>query len=95
MSYNLYTFSIPVFTGGLLNLSHLLEKAQTHPAEAKIPEKTFLDLRLAPDMNLLTSQVQNACYHATSVIDRLVRRRKLGEVKHFPVRNLETKCAKI
>lgn len=68
MSYNLYTFSIPVFIRGLRNLSHLLEKAQAH---SKIPEKTFLDSRLAPDMNPFIFQVQNACYHSTSVIDRL------------------------
>lgn len=70
-SYNLYTISIPVFTRGLRNLSHLLDKAQVHIKTGNVSEQTLLDSRLAPDMLPLTFQIENACDHATSVVERL------------------------
>ena len=60
MSISLYDLSVPVFTRGLGQLTHLLDKSLAHAKANGIDTATLVDARLAPDMLTLAGQVQRA-----------------------------------
>ena len=64
MSTTTFSASVPVFIRMLGNLSHILNKAETHAVEKKITPPALLQARLFPDMFPLIRQVQIACDNA-------------------------------
>lgn len=60
MALSLYDLSVPVFTRGLGQLTHLLDKSLAHVKANGIDPATLVDARLAPDMLTLTGQIQRA-----------------------------------
>lgn len=60
MALSMYDLSIPVFTRGLGQLAHLLERGLAHAKAEAIDPSTLVDARLAPDMFTLARQVQSA-----------------------------------
>lgn len=60
MALSMYDLSVPVFTRGLGQLTHLLEKSLAHARANDIDPAVLVDARLAPDMLTLAGQVQRA-----------------------------------
>jgi hypothetical protein len=60
MTLSLYEISVPALVGGLQNLSHQIDLALAHGAEAGIDGTDFVQARLAPDMLTFAGQVQRA-----------------------------------
>ena len=60
MALSLYDLSVPVFSRGLGQLTHVLEKSLAHAKANDIDPATLVDARLAPDMITLAGQVQRA-----------------------------------
>lgn len=60
MALSMYDLSVPVFSRGLGQLTHLLEKSLAHAKANDIDPATLVDARLAPDMLTLAGQVQRA-----------------------------------
>lgn len=60
MALTMYDLSVPVFTRGLGQLAHLLDKGLAHAQAANIDPATLVEARLAPDMFPLARQVQSA-----------------------------------
>jgi hypothetical protein len=60
MALSLYDLSVPVFTRGLGQLTHLLDKSLAHANANGIDPATLVEARLAPDMLTLAGQVQRA-----------------------------------
>jgi hypothetical protein len=60
MALSLYDLSVPVFTRGLGQLTHLLDKSLAHAKANGIDPATLVEARLAPDMLTLAGQVQRA-----------------------------------
>ncbi|HEY2257134.1 MAG TPA: DUF1993 domain-containing protein [Variovorax sp.] len=60
MAISFYDLSVPVFTRGLGQLAHVLDKALAHAVSAGIDPTEFVNARLAPDMFTLAGQVQSA-----------------------------------
>lgn len=60
MALSLYDLSVPVFTRGLGQLTHLLDKSLVHAKANGIDPATLVEARLAPDMLTLAGQVQRA-----------------------------------
>ncbi|MBU1361576.1 MAG: DUF1993 domain-containing protein [Gammaproteobacteria bacterium] len=60
MSLSLYDLSVPVFTRGLGQLAHLLDKGLAHAKASDIEPAVLFNARLAPDMFTLAGQVQSA-----------------------------------
>ncbi|MDM0012170.1 DUF1993 domain-containing protein [Variovorax sp. J22P168] len=60
MAISLYDISVPVFTRGLGQLAHVLDKGLAHAQAAGTDPDLLLQARLAPDMFTLTGQVQSA-----------------------------------
>lgn len=60
MALSMYDLSVPVFTRGLGQLAHLLDKGLAHAKAGNIDPATLIDARLAPDMFPLARQVQSA-----------------------------------
>lgn len=71
MSISMYQASVPRILNMLTNLSHLLDKAQTHIEAKKLNESALIQFRLYPDMFPLVRQVQIACDTAKGVVARL------------------------
>jgi uncharacterized protein len=71
MSISMYDFSIPILTGGLANLSAILDKAAAHAAAKKFDSVVLAQARLFPDMFPLVRQVQIACDTAKGAAARL------------------------
>lgn len=71
MSISMYQASVPRILNMLANLSHLLDKAQTHIETKKLNESALTQFRLYPDMFPLVRQVQIACDTAKGVVARL------------------------
>jgi hypothetical protein len=67
----MYQASVPRILNMLTNLSHLLDKAQTHIDAKKLNESALTQFRLYPDMFPLVRQVQIACDTAKGVVARL------------------------
>ena len=60
MALSLYDLSVPVFSRGLGQLTHVLEKSLAHAKANDIDPAALVDARLAPDMITLAGQVQRA-----------------------------------
>ena len=60
MALSMYDLSVHVFTRGLGQLAHLLEKGLAHAKAENIDPATLVEARLAPDMFTLARQVQSA-----------------------------------
>ena len=60
MALSLYDVSVPVFTRGLGQLGHILEKGLAHAQATGIDPSQLVNARLAPDMFTLAGQVQSA-----------------------------------
>jgi hypothetical protein len=60
MALSLYDLSVPVFTRGLGQLTHLLDKSLVHATANGVDPATLVEARLAPDMLTLAGQVQRA-----------------------------------
>jgi len=60
MAISFYDISVPVFTRGLGQLAHVLDKGLAHAQAAGIDPATLVNARLAPDMFTLAGQVQSA-----------------------------------
>jgi len=60
MALSLYDISVPVFSRGLGQLTHVLEKSLAHANANGIDPATLVDARLAPDMITLAGQIQRA-----------------------------------
>ena len=70
MSISMYQASIPRIVNMLINLDHLLDKAQSHIDTKKLNEAALTQFRLYPDMFPLTRQVQIACDTAKGLVAR-------------------------
>jgi uncharacterized protein len=71
MSVSMYKLSVPVFIRGLNVLAGLLDKAEAHAAERKIPLDDLFNARLAPDMLPLSGQIQRVSDTSKNAIGRL------------------------
>jgi hypothetical protein len=60
MALSLYDISVPLFSRGLGQLSHVLDKGLAHAQAAGIDPVELVNARLAPDMFTLAGQVQSA-----------------------------------
>lgn len=60
MALSLYDISVPVFSRGLGQLSHVLDKGLAHAQASGIDPVELVNARLAPDMFTLAGQVQSA-----------------------------------
>ncbi len=60
MALSLYDVSVPVFTRGLGQLAHILEKGLAHAQAAGTDPSELINARLAPDMFTLAGQIQSA-----------------------------------
>jgi len=60
MALSLYDVSVPVFTRGLGQLSHILDKGLAHVEASGIDPSQLVNARLAPDMFTLAGQIQSA-----------------------------------
>jgi hypothetical protein len=60
MALSLYDVSVPVFSRGLAQLSHLLDKGLAHAQATGIDPAVLVNARLAPDMFTLAGQIQSA-----------------------------------
>ncbi|MET3916729.1 hypothetical protein ABID97_003511 [Variovorax sp. OAS795] len=60
MALSLYDLSVPVFSRGLGQLTHVLEKSLAHAKANDIDPAALVDAKLAPDMITLAGQVQRA-----------------------------------
>jgi hypothetical protein len=60
MALSFYDISVPVFTRGLGQLSHVLDKGLAHAQSAGVDPTQLVNARLAPDMFTLAGQVQSA-----------------------------------
>ena len=60
MALSMYDLSVPVFTRGLGQLTHLLDKSLAHAKAQGIDLGTLVEARLAPDMLTLAGQIQRA-----------------------------------
>lgn len=74
MTISMYQASVPVFSGVLKNLSHVLSRGEAFAAGEGIDPGELLTARLAPDMLPLTAQVQIATDHAKGACARLAGR---------------------
>ena len=71
MTISMYQASVPVFSGVLKNLSHVLAKGEAFATAQGIDPAELLSGRLAPDMYPLVRQVQIATDHAKGAPARL------------------------
>ena len=71
MSISMYQASVPRILNMLTNLSHLLDKAQTHIEAKKLNESALTQFSLYPNMFPLVRQVQIACDTAKGAAARL------------------------
>ncbi len=71
MSLSMYQASVPAFIAMLNNLNAILEKAEAFAKERNIEESVLLNWRLAPDMFVLTRQIQIAADFAKGTTARL------------------------
>lgn len=71
MTVSMYALTAPVFTRMLTNMSNWLDKAEAFAAERKFDPTVLAAARLAPDMNPLSFQVQNATDRSKFALSRL------------------------
>lgn len=70
----MYDISVAVFSTRVKALANVLSAAEQNAVERKIDPQVFLTARLAPDMFVLTRQVQIATDHAKGAPSRLAGR---------------------
>jgi hypothetical protein len=61
-SHAFYSYTITALIRALINISDILDKAESHTAANKIEPVNFLQARLYPDMFALIQQLQYCCY---------------------------------
>ena len=71
--FNMYDGSVYFYINGMRTLAHILKKAEEHCKENNIPEKEFMEARLAPDMNPLPFQIQTASNTAKNTLVRVLK----------------------
>lgn len=71
MPVSMYKLSVPVFIRGLNILANLLDKAESHAAQHKMPLDDLFNARLAPDMLPLSGQIQRVSDTSKNTIGRL------------------------
>ena len=71
MPLSLYDVSVPVFSRGLAQLSHVLDKGRSHASDAGLDPAALVQARLAPDMFTLAGQVQCTGDAAKACVARL------------------------
>ena len=71
MQYPYYSFSVPVFRAGMVNLLTILDKAIAFAGERKVKDAVILETRLAVDMLPFARQVQIASDNAKGTCARL------------------------
>ena len=71
MTISMFQASVPRLINVLNNLSHILDKAQTHIDAKKLDATALIQFRLFPDMLNFTRQVQIASDTANGVVARL------------------------
>ncbi|WP_426227169.1 DUF1993 domain-containing protein [Pararhizobium sp. DWP3-4] len=71
MPVSMFKLSVPVFIRGLNVLAGLLDKAESHAAQKKIPLDDLFNARLAPDMLPLSAQIQRVSDTSKNTIGRL------------------------
>ncbi len=71
MTISMSSASVPVFSAMLVNLSHILDKAQAHADAKKFDPAVLLTYRLAPDMLPFTRQILVACDAAKNGVARI------------------------
>jgi hypothetical protein len=71
MPVSMYKISVPVFIRALNVLAGLLDKAEAHAAEKKVPLDDLFNARLAPDMLPLSGQIQRVSDTSKNAIGRL------------------------
>ncbi len=71
MPVSMFKLSVPVFIRGLNVLAALLDKAESHAVEKKIPLDNLFNARLAPDMLPLSAQIQRVSDTSKNTIGRL------------------------
>ena len=71
MTISMFQASVPRLINVLNNLSHILDKAQTHIDAKKLDATALIQFRLFPDMLNFTRQVQIASDTAKGVVARL------------------------
>lgn len=71
MALSLYDISVPVFTRGLAQLSHVLDKGLAHAQATGADPDAMVRASLTPDMFTLAGQVQCACDAAKACVARL------------------------
>jgi hypothetical protein len=71
MQISMYAMSVPIFVKSLGNLSAILDKGEAFSAAKKIDPAVLINMRLAPDMFPLLSQVRIACDFAKGAAARL------------------------
>jgi uncharacterized protein len=71
MKISVHAMSVDLLANALGNLSHVLEKGQSHAIARKFDPAVLLSARLAPDMLPLTRQVQIASDSAKYGVARL------------------------
>lgn len=89
MQISMYEALVPAANRMLGNLSTILDKADAFAAQKKIEPAVLLNSRLAPDMFVLTRQVQIACDMVKGGAARLAG----AEVPSFP--DTETTIAEL
>ena len=71
MNVSMYSVSIELFTTGLQQLRHMLDKAEANAKARGFAADVLLNARLAPDMFALDRQVQLTCDFAKNSAARL------------------------
>ena len=91
MALSLYDISVPVFSRGLGQLTHVLEKSLAHAKANDIDPATLVDARLAPDMITLAGQIQRASDASKLGVARISGRLQVVEIQgcgHAPALNV-------
>jgi uncharacterized protein len=73
MSFTLHDAVAPNWLQTLGAVARLLDKAQAHCIEHKMPESTLIEARLAPDMLPLGFQVKSTVAHSIGAIEGVRR----------------------
>jgi uncharacterized protein len=71
MTLSMYDFTVPVFVRMLNQLTHVLDKAETHAKADATDPASLLATRLHPDMWSLAEQVRAACNFPIRAAGRL------------------------
>jgi len=71
MALSMYDISVPVFRQFLGALQDVLNKAEAHCSENKIDPATYIDARLAEDMQPLSFQVLQTIGHSAGALAQL------------------------